>query len=32
LNERQVKAALDVLGETDIPPERLAAKLVEVAN
>ena len=32
LNERQVRAALGILGENDIPPERLAAKLVEIAE
>ncbi len=32
LNERQVRAALAILGENDIPPERLAAKLVEIAE
>ncbi len=32
LNERQVRAALDILGEKDIPPERLTAKLVEIAE
>src|SRR5215831_11643918 len=32
LNERQVRAALAVLGDNDIPPERLAAKLVEIAE
>jgi tetratricopeptide (TPR) repeat protein len=32
LNERQVRAALGVLGENDIPLERLAAKLVEIAE
>ena len=32
LNERQVRAALDIVGEADIPPERLAAKLVEIAE
>jgi hypothetical protein len=32
LNERQVRAALRILGENDIPPERLAAKLVEIAE
>jgi tetratricopeptide (TPR) repeat protein len=32
LNERQVRAALGILGENDIPPERLAAKLVEIAG
>ncbi len=30
--ERQVRAALGILGENDIPPERLAAKLVEIAE
>src|SRR5215468_852175 len=32
LNERQVRAALAIVGENDIPPERLAAKLVEIAE
>jgi tetratricopeptide (TPR) repeat protein len=32
LNERQVRAALAILGENDIPPDRLAAKLVEIAE
>ena len=32
LNDRQVRAALGILGENDIPPERLAAKLVEIAE
>ena len=32
LNERQVRAALGILGENDIAPERLAAKLVEIAE
>jgi len=32
LNERQVRAALGILGENDIAPERLAAKLVEIAQ
>ena len=32
LNQRQVRAALEILGEKDIPPERLAAKLVEIAE
>jgi len=32
LNERQVRAALSILGENDIPPERLAAKLREIAE
>src|ERR1700731_4206349 len=32
LNVGQVRAALAILGENDIPPERLAAKLVEIAG
>ena len=32
LNEHQMRAALDIVGETNIPPERLAAKLVEIAQ
>jgi hypothetical protein len=32
LNQRQIRAALGILGEYDIPPERLAAKLVEIAE
>ena len=32
LNQNQVRAALEILGEKDIPPERLAAKLVEIAE
>src|SRR5215472_8381918 len=32
LNERQVRAALAILGENNIAPERLAAKLVEVTE
>ena len=32
LNQRQIGAALDTLGEKDIPPERLASKLVEIAE
>src|SRR5262245_12104830 len=32
LNLGQVRAALATLGEYDIPPERLAAKLVEIAE
>src|SRR5262245_58586849 len=32
LNERQVRAALSILGENDISPEALAAKLVEIAE
>jgi tetratricopeptide (TPR) repeat protein len=30
--KRQVRAALGILGENDIPPERLAGKLVEIAE
>jgi DNA repair exonuclease SbcCD ATPase subunit len=32
LNVSQVRAALGILGENDIPPERLAAKLAEIAE
>jgi tetratricopeptide (TPR) repeat protein len=32
LNERQIRAALDSVGERNIPPERLAAKLIEIAQ
>src|SRR5262245_27977162 len=32
LNQRQIRAVLDILGEKDIAPERLAAKLVEIAE
>jgi tetratricopeptide (TPR) repeat protein len=32
LNERQIRAALDAVGENNIPPERLADKLVEIAQ
>src|ERR1700757_1771026 len=32
LNVSQVRAALGILGENDIAPERLAAKLVEIAG
>jgi len=32
LNQRQIRAALGILGENDIPPERLATKLVEIAE
>jgi hypothetical protein len=32
LNQRQVKSALEILGEADVPPERLAAKLDEIAE
>ena len=32
LNGRQVRAALAILGENDVPQERLASKLVEIAE
>jgi hypothetical protein len=32
LNEHQVRAALAIVGENDIPPERLSGKLVEIAE
>src|SRR5262245_17675009 len=32
LNQRQIRAALDILGEKDVPPERLAARLLEIAE
>jgi tetratricopeptide (TPR) repeat protein len=32
LNERQVRAALGIVGENDVPPERLTVKLVEIAE
>jgi tetratricopeptide (TPR) repeat protein len=32
LNQRQVRAALDILGQTNVQPEQLAAKLVEIAQ
>jgi len=32
LNQRQVKSALEILDETNVPPEHLAAKLVEIAK
>jgi hypothetical protein len=32
LNLRQVTSAREILGEADVPPERLAAKLVEIAE
>ncbi|MGQ0446675.1 MAG: tetratricopeptide repeat protein, partial [Beijerinckiaceae bacterium] len=32
LNQRQVKSALETVGEADVPPERLGAKLVEIAE
>jgi hypothetical protein len=32
LNQRQVKSALEIVGEANVPLERLAAKLVEIAE
>jgi tetratricopeptide (TPR) repeat protein len=32
LNQRQVRGALEILGEANVPPERLGAKLVEIAE
>lgn len=32
LNQRQIHAALDILGERDVAPERLGDKLVEIAE
>src|SRR5882757_2600901 len=32
LNERQVRAALNIVGEANVPPEQIAAKLVEFAE
>src|SRR5438874_262934 len=32
LNQRQIRAAFEILGEINIPPERLAAKLIEIAE
>ncbi len=32
LTQSQVKSALEILGEANVPPERLAAKLVEIAG
>jgi hypothetical protein len=32
LNKRQVQAALAILGEANIPPERLEAKLIDIAQ
>jgi tetratricopeptide (TPR) repeat protein len=32
LNQRQIQAALNILGETNVAPERLAPKLVEIAE
>ena len=31
LNQRQVRAALDILNEKNIPPELLSSKLIEIA-
>jgi hypothetical protein len=31
-NQRQVRSALEIVGEKNVPPERLAAKLVEIAG
>ena len=32
LTQGKVKTALEILGEKNVPPERLAAKLVEIAG
>ena len=32
INQRQIHAALDILGEKNVAPENLAAKLVEIAE
>jgi hypothetical protein len=32
LNEHQIRAALEAVGEKNIPPERLASKLLEIAE
>ncbi|MGH6843815.1 MAG: tetratricopeptide repeat protein [Methylocella sp.] len=32
LNQRQVQSALEILGEANVPPEKLAAKLAEIAG
>jgi tetratricopeptide (TPR) repeat protein len=32
LNQRQIRAAPDILGEKNVPPERLANKLLEIAE
>lgn len=32
LNQRQVRSALESLGEKNVPPEQLAAKLIEIAE
>lgn len=32
LNERQVRAALETVGEANVPPENLASKLIEIAK
>jgi hypothetical protein len=32
LDQRQIRAAFDILHEANVPPERLAAKLIEIAE
>jgi hypothetical protein len=32
LNQHQVQSALAIVGEANVPPERLAAKLLEIAE
>jgi tetratricopeptide (TPR) repeat protein len=32
LNQRQVQSALEILGEANVPPERLVSKLAEIAQ
>ena len=32
LNQRQLQSALEIVGEANVPPERLTAKLVEIAE
>jgi hypothetical protein len=32
LNRRQIRSAFEILGERDVPPERLAAELVEIVE
>ncbi|MGH6936174.1 MAG: hypothetical protein ACRED2_08330, partial [Methylocella sp.] len=32
LNQRQVRSALETVGERNVPPEQLAAKLIEIAG
>jgi hypothetical protein len=32
LNQRQLQSALEIVGERDVPPEKLAAKLLEIAE